>query len=138
VLEPQVFIIHNLDHALSVAGAAAATGIAVALFSVRDGASSLGPEVFAAIVEQAQTQHPQAHMEGILDCGEAAGPALAALRRGIKAISVALPAQKHRQIMDIAKKYQASVRTYPQTGVDLAQLKNPDQALITAMMENNT
>jgi len=38
------------------------------------------------MIEQAHKDHPEAHMSVVLDCGDRAGDALAALREGIEAV----------------------------------------------------
>jgi hypothetical protein len=71
-----VVIVHGLAHAL----AALAPGRGVTLLSARNAAGYAGCGWWRALVDQARAQHPETEAADILDCGEAAGRALEALR----------------------------------------------------------
>ena len=65
-----VFIIHNLEHALCVAHASVQTKLSIQMFSPRDAANSLGPDVFVSILNQASERYPDANLIGVFDCAE--------------------------------------------------------------------
>jgi hypothetical protein len=67
--------------ALSLAGPRGAT-----LLSAPGAAGSLGPAWFLALVQQAAAAHPTVPCHVVLDCADAPGQALAALRAGLRAI----------------------------------------------------
>ena len=79
-------IIHSLDHALAALVAAERVGRAITLLSPSGAAGSMGPLLFMSIVAQARTRHPAVPVDAVLDCGDRAGDALAALRQGVPAI----------------------------------------------------
>ncbi len=136
VTQPLGFIIHNLQQAQWVAQAADLAGVSVLLLSPRDGARSLGPEIFLSIIQTVKNQYPGVPLTGILDCGKDAGTALTALRRGAVDISVDLPVSTRDKIIDMANQLNGSVRTYPDPIVDLAHLKRPDRDVLGLMTEH--
>lgn len=73
-----VVTIHGLPDAL----AALAPGRPVALLSGENAAGSMGAGWWEAIIAEARARYPETPAIAILDCGEAAGRALAALRLG--------------------------------------------------------
>lgn len=87
--------------------AAAALARPLTLISAPDAAASVGPAWFAALVSDAQAGFPAVIPVAILDCGDAAGHALAAFRLGFKAIRYDGPAAP--RIADIAGHYGATV-----------------------------
>jgi len=70
--------VHGLAHAL----AALAPGRGVTLLSAPGAAAYAGCGWWRALVAQARAQHPGTAADDILDCGEAAGRAMEALRIG--------------------------------------------------------
>ena len=74
--------VHGLAHAL----AALAPGRGVTLLSAPGAAGYAGCGWWRALVEQARARHPATEAADILDCGEAAGRALEALRIGQKTL----------------------------------------------------
>ena len=127
--ETPIFVVHDRDQALRVAHASQISGVAVQLFSAKAAASSLGPETFQAIINEARHRYPSARIECFLDCAEDAGLALAALRRCTSHISVTLPPQAQKKITEIARQRGAHVRSYPKHGMDLAFAEYHDKDL---------
>ena len=76
-------VIHSLDHARAALAAAAALGVPVTLASAPDAALQAGPAWFKAVIEAACEDHPKAAVTAILDCGDAPGAVMAALRLGL-------------------------------------------------------
>ena len=74
--------VHGLAHAI----AALAPARPVTLLSAPGAACYAGCGWWRALVDQARTQHPDAEADDILDCADAAGRALEALRIGQKAL----------------------------------------------------
>jgi hypothetical protein len=82
------------------ARAASELGRPLVLLGPRGGAASLGPAVFAAIVEAARQHHPAT--VGLLDCEDAEGHALLAFRVGIDAVVYKGPAAVRDKLAGIA------------------------------------
>jgi hypothetical protein len=76
-LPPSVVI-----YGLADARAALAEGLPVTLLSAPAAALFAGSGFWHALVAQAKAEHPDVSAPDILDCGDAAGQALAALRLG--------------------------------------------------------
>ncbi len=93
--------VRSADEARIAATQAAAAGRPLVLLSPRGGAASLGPAVFAAIVEAGRERHPAA--TGMLDCEDAQGHALHALRVGIDAVVYTGPEAVRERLADIAR-----------------------------------
>ena len=89
---PKAVTIHNLRQARAAVAAAAETGRAVCLVSAPDAAAYAGPGWFAAVIDEARRAHPAVSAAAILDCGDFAGYALAALRHGLAEIRYDGPA----------------------------------------------
>jgi len=75
-------VVHNAAQAGLALAAAGPDG--VVLLSATGAAASLGPAWFRAITLAAAAAHPAARWDAMLDCGAAAGLALAALRGGFR------------------------------------------------------
>ncbi len=80
---PVIIVIHSLDHGRRALAAAAAAGVPVRLRSAPNAAAYAGAAWFQEVVRAAMDEHPDAAVEASLDCGDAAGLAMAALRQGI-------------------------------------------------------
>ncbi len=83
---PPVFIVHSLAHAVAVLREAAAAGRAVVLASAPGAGIYAGPGWFGAVAEAARAAVPEAEFSALLDCGDDAGAAMAAIRAGIGAV----------------------------------------------------
>lgn len=81
--------------------------MAITLCSAPDAAASLGPAWFRDIILGLEQTYPDVDMEAVLDCGDAAGHALAALRAGVRIIRFSGTAKTARKIEDIAGTYGA-------------------------------
>jgi len=92
---------------------AAAVGLGMqelTLFSARGAAAYLGPGYFSAMIDAAFDAAPKIDVRAILDCGDAPGYALAALRLGQKHICIDdLPAKSRSAVSSVAKKSGATV-----------------------------
>lgn len=95
-------IIHNLEHAKAALTAAERLGTAVTLRSAPGAAAYLGAAVFRCIIDEAARICPGAAFTAVLDCGQAPGSALCALRHGVKGVSIDAPPEVQAKIADIA------------------------------------
>ena len=107
--------IHGVEHARAACQAALTTSvkenIKLELWSAKNGASSLGPAWFGEIINIVQKEFPDLSIVGVLDCGDAAGSALAALRQGNLCIYISERPVIVSKIRAIAKFTRAEVRT---------------------------
>jgi hypothetical protein len=75
---PPAVVVHGLAHAL----AALAPGLAVTLLSAPGAGAFAGALWWRALVAQARAAHPATPCADILDCADAPGHAMAAIRAG--------------------------------------------------------
>ncbi len=114
-------VVHSLDHARAALRAAEALGVAVTLTSGPGAAGYAGPAWFRELIAAARTEHPRAEVTAVLDCGDAPGHAMAALRAGLKAIRFdGRPAVAER-VAELARGYGAVVEPPRGTALDLAE-----------------
>jgi DNA-binding NarL/FixJ family response regulator len=76
--------VHALRQAEAALAAAGPRG--VLLLSARGAAAFAGPGWFLALAQEAARRHPDVPCDVVLDCADAAGTALAALRAGARRI----------------------------------------------------
>jgi len=118
---PPVIIIHSLAHAVAALSAAAEAGRPVALASAPDAGIYAGPGWFGALVAASRAAVPAARGAVLLDCGDDAGAAQAAIRAGIEGIIFTGPADLAERLSDIAGQRGARLLTErPATALDLA------------------
>ena len=79
-------VVHSLAHAVAALQAAAAVGRDIVLLSAANAGIYAGAGWWRAVVEAARAAEPAAKCGAILDCGDDAGAAQAALRAGIEAV----------------------------------------------------
>jgi len=102
IADAPVITVHSLAHAVAVLSAAAEAGRAVTLASAPDAGIYAGPGWFGALVAAARIAVPAARCAALLDCGNDAGAAQAAIRAGIKAIVFTGRADVAEHLADIA------------------------------------
>lgn len=73
-------VIHSLEHARIALAAAAELGAAVTLDSAPAAAGYGGPAWFGEIIKTATSEFPAVDVTATLDCGEAPGDVMAAIR----------------------------------------------------------
>ena len=110
--------VHSLRQAKAAAAAAADTGRPILLLSAAGAAATAGPAWFEAVLRMASHVFPGAAIEGVLDCGDTAGYALAALRHGLKGIRYDGPG--FEAVADIAAQLGATVLRERPRALDLA------------------
>ena len=89
-------------HGLADARRALAAGGPVELRTPPGAAGYLGPALFKAMIDEARAEFPDADMTAVLDCGDAPGTALSALRLGVEAVAVEAPAPVLQRLRAIA------------------------------------
>ena len=105
------FMVHELAHAVAVRAASQRHGIPVTLVSAPGAAGTGGAGWWRAIITQAQHVVPEADATSILDCADAPGMALAAIREGVKAIALSAPAATLSKVRDIGAQSGVTLQT---------------------------
>jgi len=86
IRDSKAITVHCLEHAAAAVAAAAGAERPLLLLSAPSAAGYAGPAWFAALADAAHEAAPTAEILPILDCGDRAGYALAALRHGLPGI----------------------------------------------------
>lgn len=118
-------IVHDLAHALAAMEAASMLGVAVTLRSAPGAADHLGSGAFRAIVDRACEQWPDVSVTAVLDCADAAGHALGALRIGIRVIRFHGHRSVRRKLADIAAQTGARLDRDRRRALDLLDCPDP-------------
>jgi len=118
------FIVHNLAHAIAALTAAAEADAPVTLLSPPEAAKSLGVGMFLAIIAAARAALPEAKSEAVLDCGDAPGLALGALRAGAEAVTLRASPETRAKVADIAGQTGARL-IEPEEAFDLLPAHDP-------------
>ncbi len=113
---PPAVIVHSLDQARS----ALAAGLPVTLLSAPGAASYAGCAWWRALVRQARAGGPALMVADILDCGDASGQALAALRIGQQRLVLAASAPGRDAVAAAATVQGARLYLRPPPALDLA------------------
>jgi fructose/tagatose bisphosphate aldolase len=121
----RAIIVHGLEDARAALAAAAELGVPVTLRSAPGAAAYLGAQIFREIIETARAEYPGVDAVGVLDCGEDAGFALAALRNGVERVRVDLPAETRARVADIARQHGAALDDDPVSALDLLDCDTP-------------
>jgi hypothetical protein len=96
--------------------AAAEADMAIVLESPPDAARYLGAPYFLAMIEAARAEVPDTQAASVLDCGDAAGLALDALRHGARAVRLLARDDVLARVADIAGQMGAIVEAGPSPG----------------------
>ena len=99
---------------------ARALDVAVELRSQPGAAATMGPLWFQQMMAEVEAEFSDLSIDGILDCGDAPGYALAALRQGLKHIRLSASRATLRKIEEIARRCAARVETRLTPALDLA------------------
>lgn len=113
-------IIHGLDHARRALAAAGPAG--VLLLSAPGAASYAGAPWFLAVVAAAREAHPLVPCRWALDCAEAPGLALAAIRAGVDTVILDLACPAYAQVAAAAAEAGAGLWPHAPPALDMATL----------------
>jgi len=102
-------MIHSLDDARAALAAASSLGSAVILVSAPGAAAYAGAAWFQRVVEIAATEYPEVKMTAILDCDDAAGHVLGALRAGLRRVRYSGGGEVAAKLAEIARSYGAEL-----------------------------
>jgi len=118
-------IVHDVAQARAALGAAAELGVPITIISPPAAARYQGVGYFAALIEAARRAVPGAAATAVLDCGDAPGLALAALRHGIDAVRVEAPARVRARVAEVAAQTGGAVLGRRVEALDLATAGEP-------------
>jgi hypothetical protein len=131
-------IVHTLTHALAAAAVADELKTPVRLASPPLAAFSLGPDVFREMIAVVQSTYPEADFIAVLDCGDAPGVVLSALRRGITGIRVDVNDVIRQKLIDIAEQYGAFLDPWSGDALDLVYEQDPEDACRRWLLERSS
>jgi hypothetical protein len=119
-------VVHSLGDARAALEAGASLGVHVTLASAPDAGTYAGPGWFKAAIEAAAAAFPAAEFSHVLDCGDAAGMVLAALRQGLPRVRFTGPAATAARLADIAAQCGAVLERGPLApALDLLDQRDP-------------
>jgi len=121
-------LVHDIEHCRAALSAARAVGRGVTLRSAPGAAAWLGPRFFKAMTDAARAEYPEVAADAVLDCGDAPGHALAALRAGIPAVRLVAPKPVRDKVADIAGQCGARLDRDRRRPLDLFDLPEPEAA----------
>ncbi len=136
--EGRTIVVHNLDNARAALAAAAALDMPVILASPNGFAAYGGAAYFAEMIAQARAGHPQVAVTAILDCGDDAGYALAALSQGISAVRYRGAEATAARIADIAAQLGGERRRETGPALDLLDVADPYAACLDWLRANTS
>ncbi len=127
LMPPAAFIVHTLPQAKAAAQAGAEAGRALLLHSAANAAATLGAEGWLALLQAVRSDHPDAQiLEGFLDCGRAPGLAMAALRIGLRRLTLLPDCPSWSRISDITRQMGGELSADPpRDALDLSQPRDP-------------
>ena len=127
---PRVIIVHGINHARAAAAAAATFDVAVRIRSAPGAAAYGGAGWFLEIIEIVRAEYPNARIEASLDCADAPGYAMAALRRGAEMIRFRGIATANDKIAQIADANGAVLDKSRAAPLDLSGIGDPGRACL--------
>lgn len=125
----RVLVIHSLAHAHAAAAVSAEQRLPVTLATAPGAAAYLGPAWFGRVIAIAAREHPHARLDGLFDCGDAAGHVMAALRYGLRRIRFTGARRQRERLVGLAAAYGAEIVSGPTETLDLLDVEEPEAAI---------
>lgn len=122
--------IHGAEDARAALAAAASCGVAVTLISAPAAAGYAGPGWFRALREIVSAEFPQVAQRWILDCGDAPGHVLAALRAGCDTLVFTGDSRVREKLAAIAAQQGATLLAVRTESLDLRESRDKQTALL--------
>lgn len=127
----RAIVVHDLAQARTVLAAAEGLTAEITLASPKDCALTHGPSWFRLLLAQAEAEYPNLRITGVLDCADAPGLALAALREGLRHIVLRGGHSKARRALsEIAEAYGGTVYGSSLQLIDPAQFAESRDAIL--------
>ncbi len=127
---PRLIIVHGIAHARAAASAAAALGVPVRIRSAPGAGVYGGAGWFLEMIEIVRAEYPDARIEASLDCADAPGYAMAALRRGASLIRFRATKTINQKIGQLAAAHGAALDTARAKPLDLSGMRDPESACL--------
>ncbi len=127
---PRIIIVHGIAHARAAAAAAATLGVAVRIRSAPGAAAYGGAGWFLEIIDIVRAEYPNARIEASLDCADAPGYAMAALRRGAEMIRFRGTKTAGEKIAQLADARGAVLDKSRAAPLDLSGIGDPESACL--------
>ena len=121
-------VVHDLAQARIALTAARIVGKPITLLSAPAAASAVGPAWFATLVRTVRAEFPELEIEAILDCGRAAGRAMAALQSGFNGIVFTGSDGVLHKLADIGEDNRCTLYDARPDALDLMAAKDPAAA----------
>jgi hypothetical protein len=119
-------VVHSLGDARAALDAATSLGMGVTVASAPGAGIYAGPGWFKAVVETVRGEFPGAVFSSVLDCGDAPGTVLAALRQGLRRVRFTGPTATAERLADIAAQCHAVLEREPlEPALDLLDQDDP-------------
>jgi hypothetical protein len=123
--QARAIVIHSLAHARAALAAAAQGGESLILLSAPHAATYAGAGWFDAVTRAAAAAQPEAKFTAVLDCGDRADLAQAALRQGLRHICYRGHRDVAARLADIAAQLGATLHTRRPAALDLLDAADP-------------
>lgn len=127
-IRARAILVHEIADACAALAAAEQLGVAVTLASAPCGAAALGAGWWQAVTRQAAAAFPAARFVAVLDCGDRADLAQAALRQGIGDVCYRGPAIRAGKLADIAGQCGARLHRRLPPALDLTGMREREPA----------
>lgn len=121
-------VVHGIDQARAAARVALRAKVPLVLHSPADGVRIFGPLMFREMVDALRREFPGLKVTSVLDCGDASGRALAAIRAGVDAVRVDAMAEVAARISAIADAHAVRIAGEPLPPLDLGRVDDPEAA----------
>ena len=125
---PRPIIVHGLAHARAAAAAADALGVPVRIRSAPGAGGYGGAGWFLEMIAIVRAEYPHARIEASLDCADAPGHAMAALRRGAGMIRFRGTKTTNETIAQLAAAHGAALDKARARPLDLFGIGDPATA----------
>lgn len=127
---PIRFVVHDLAQTEAALRAGTEANVTVILELPPNAGRYWGPAYFLAMIAAARNAVSDAVFDAILDCGDAPGLAIEALRQGVRAVRLDVRPDVAARVTDIAQQLGARVEAepLPPDTLDLAKARAPLEA----------
>lgn len=124
----RVIIVHTAEHVRAALEAASGYAFPVALQSAPGAIAYAGALYLLHMFAQASAEFPKRQAMFILDCGEQAAEAIAAMEMGHTHIRVSVPEPLQLRLEDIARQHHITLVTTPFEALDLYHVRDAKAA----------
>ena len=127
---PRLIIVHGIAHARAAAAAATTLDVVVRIRSAPGAAAYGGAGWFLEMIDIVRAEYPNARIEGSLDCADAPGYAMAALRRGANMIRFRGTRTAREKVAQLADAHGAVLDSSRAAPLDLSGIGDPERVCL--------